>query len=149
MAVSDRCCRDFLTGHSCHTVDVLITSRTDYEGALTRVAGSRAEMRWPHWVIPTAARLLGEFFYFFWFFWCFFFFFFCFFFFLFICWFVSLVAELAAIIAERAAGNQFFVTRKRRSSGVGAARERLTGRSLCYLFRGGCRLAQRAGYGAG
>ena len=120
-AVSESMLADFLTVIPRTPSMVLITSRPEYEGALTRVHGAQTIALAPLGDSDTAAllgELLGS---------------------------DPSVGELAAIIAERAAGNPFFaeeMVRELVQRGVLAGE-----RGLC--LSGGCRRGERAGHGAG
>ncbi len=101
---------------------VLITSRPEYEGALTRVRGAQAIALAPLGDSDTAAllgELLGS---------------------------DPSVGELAAIIAERAAGNPFFAEEMVREL---VQRGVLTGERGDYLCHARCRRGHRACHGAG
>ena len=101
---------------------VLITSRPEYEGALTRVHGAQTIALAPLGDSDTAAligELLGS---------------------------DPSVGELAAIIAERAAGNPFFAEEMVREL---AQRGVLAGERGGYVLPGRCRRGERAGHGAG
>ena len=113
---------DFLTVIPRTPSMVLITSRPEYEGALTRVHGAQTIALAPLGDSDTAAllgELLGS---------------------------DPSVGELAAIIAERAAGNPFFAEEMVREL---AQRGVLAGERGGYVCRRGCRRGERAGHGAG
>ncbi len=121
-AVSESMLADFLTVIPRTPSMVLITSRPEYEGALTRVHGAQTIALAPLGDSDTAAligELLGS---------------------------DPSVGELAAIIAERAAGNPFFAEEMVREL---AQRGVLTGQRGGYVCRRGCRRGERAGHGAG
>ena len=111
-AVSESMLADFLTVIPRTPSMVLITSRPEYEGALTRVHGAQTIALAPLGDSDTAAllgELLGS---------------------------DPSVGELAAIIAERAAGNPFFAEEMVREL---VQRGVLTGQRGGYLCRDGCR----------
>ena len=121
-AVSESMLADFLTVIPRTPSMVLITSRPEYEGALTRVHGAQTIALAPLGDSDTAAllgELLGS---------------------------DPSVGELAAVIAERAAGNPFFAEEMVREL---AQRGVLDGERGGYVCRAGCRRAERAGHGAG
>ena len=121
-AVSESMLADFLTVIPRTPSMVLITSRPEYEGALTRVHGAQTIALGPLGDSDTAAllgELLGS---------------------------DPSVGELAAIIAERAAGNPFFAEEMVREL---VQRGVLAGERGGYVCRGGCRRRHRAGDGAG
>jgi predicted ATPase len=107
-AVSESMLADFLTVIPRTPSMVLITSRPDYEGALTRVPGAQTIVLGPLSDSDTAAllgELLGS---------------------------DPSVGELAAIIADRAAGNPFFVEEMVREL---VQRGVLAGEHGCYVCR--------------
>ncbi len=121
-AVSESMLADFLTVIPRTPSMVLITSRPEYQGALTLVHGAQTIALAPLGDSDTAAllgELLGS---------------------------DPSVGELAAIIAERAAGNPFFAEEMVREL---AQRGVLAGERGGYVCRGGCRRGERAGHGAG
>ena len=121
-AVSESMLADFLTVIPRTPSMVLITSRPEYEGALTRVHGAQTIALAPLGDSDTAAllgELLGS---------------------------DPSVGELAAIIAERAAGNPFFAEEMVREL---VQRGVLAGERGGYVCRRGCRRGERAGHGAG
>ena len=121
-AVSESMLADFLTVIPRTPTMVLITSRPEYEGALTRAHGAQTIALAPLGDSDTTAllgELLGP---------------------------DPSVGELAAIIAERAAGNPFFAEEMVREL---VQRGVLSGRARWLRLSGGCRRAQRAGHGAG
>ena len=111
-AVSESMLADFLTVIPRTPSMVLITSRPEYEGALTRVHGAQTIALGPLGDSDTAAllgELLGS---------------------------DPSVGELAAVIAERAAGNPFFAEEMVREL---AQRGVLAGERGGYVCRRGCR----------
>ena len=121
-AVSESMLADFLTVIPRTPSMVLITSRPEYEGALTRVHGAQTIALAPLGDSDTAAllgELLGS---------------------------DPSVGELAAIIAERAAGNPFFAEEMVREL---AQRGVLAGERGGYVCRADVAERERAGHGAG
>ena len=121
-AVSESMLADFLTVIPRTPSMVLITSRPEYEGALTRVHGAQTIALAPLGDSDTAAllgELLGS---------------------------DPSVGELAAIIAERAAGNPFFAEEMVREL---AQRGVLAGERGGYVCRADVAEVERAGHGAG
>ena len=121
-AVSESMLADFLTVIPRTPSMVLITSRPEYEGALTRVHGAQTIALAPLGDSDTAAllgELLGS---------------------------DPSVGELAAIIAERAAGNPFFAEEMVREL---VQRGVLTGERGGYVCRADVADVERAGHGAG
>ena len=121
-AVSESMLADFLTVIPRTPSMVLITSRPEYEGALTRVHGAQTIALAPLGDSDTAAllgELLGS---------------------------DPSVGELAAIIAERAAGNPFFAEEMVREL---VQRGVLTGERGGYVCRADVADVARAGHGAG
>ena len=121
-AVSESMLADFLTVIPRTPSMVLITSRPEYEGALTRVHGAQTIALAPLGDSDTAAllgELLGS---------------------------DPSVGELAAIIAERAAGNPFFAEEMVREL---AQRGVLAGERGGYVCRADVAERARAGHGAG
>ena len=121
-AVSESMLADFLTVIPRTPSMVLITSRPEYEGALTRVHGAQTIALAPLGDSDTAAllgELLGS---------------------------DPSVGELAAIIAERAAGNPFFAEEMVREL---VQRGVLAGERGGYVCRADVAELQRAGHGAG
>ena len=121
-AVSESMLADFLTVIPRTPSMVLITSRPEYEGALTRVHGAQTIALAPLGDSDTAAllgELLGS---------------------------DPSVGELAAIIAERAAGNPFFAEEMVREL---VQRGVLTGERGGYVCRADVAEVARAGHGAG
>ena len=121
-AVSESMLADFLTVIPRTPSMVLITSRPEYAGALTRVHGAQTIALAPLGDSDTAAligELLGS---------------------------DPSVGELAAIIAERAAGNPFFAEEMVREL---VQRGVLAGERGGYVCQRGCRRGERAGHGAG
>ena len=121
-AVSESMLADFLTVIPRTPSMVLITSRPEYEGALTRVHGAQTIALAPLGDSDTAAllgELLGS---------------------------DPSVGELAAIIAERAAGNPFFAEEMVREL---VQRGVLTGERGGYVCRADVAEVERAGHGAG
>ena len=113
---------DFLTVIPRTPSMVLITSRPEYEGALTRVHGAQTIALAPLADSDTAAllgELLGS---------------------------DPSVGELAAIIADRAAGNPFFAEEMVREF---VQRGVLTGEHGGYVCRADVADVERAGHGAG
>ena len=120
--VSESMLADFLTVIPRTPSMVLITSRPEYEGALTRVPGAQTIALAPLGDSDTAAligELLGS---------------------------DPSVGELAAIIAERAAGNPFFAEEMVREL---AQRGVLDGERGSYVCRADVAEVARAGNGAG
>ena len=121
-AVSESMLADFLTVIPHTPSMVLITSRPEYEGALTRVHGAQTIALAPLDDSDTAAllgELLGS---------------------------DPSVGDLAAIIADRAAGNPFFTEEMVREL---AQRGVLTGERGGYVCRADVADVARAGHGAG
>ena len=121
-AVSESMLADFLTVIPQTPSMVLITSRPEYEGALTRVHGAQTIALAPLADSDTAAlidELLGS---------------------------DPSVGELAAIIAERAAGNPFFAEEMVREL---VQRGVLAGERGNYVCRADVAEVARAGHGAG
>ena len=121
-AVSESMLADFLSVIPRTPSMVLITSRPEYEGALTRVHGAQTIALAPLADSDTAVllgELLGS---------------------------DPSVGELAAIIADRAAGNPFFAEEMVREL---VQRGVLTGEQGGYVCRRGCRRRRGAGHGAG
>ena len=121
-AVSESMLADFLTVIPRTPSMVLITSRPEYEGALTRVPGAQTIALAPLGDSDTAAllgELLGS---------------------------DPSVGELAAVIAERAAGNPFFAEEMVREL---AQRGVLAGERGGYVCRADVADVERAGHGAG
>ena len=121
-AVSESMLADFLTVIPRTPSMVLITSRPEYEGALTRVHGAQTIALAPLGDSDTAAllgELLGS---------------------------DPSVGELAAIIADRAAGNPFFAEEMVREL---VQRGVLTGERGGYVCRADVAERERAGHGAG
>ena len=121
-AVSESMLADFLTVIPRTPSMVLITSRPEYEGALTRVHGAQTIALAPLGDSDTAAllgELLGS---------------------------DPSVGELAAIIADRAAGNPFFAEEMVREL---VQRGVLTGERGGYVCRADVAEVERAGHGAG
>ena len=121
-AVSESMLADFLTVIPRTPSMVLITSRPEYEGALTRVHGAQTIALAPLGDSDTAAllgELLGS---------------------------DPSVGELAAIIAERAAGNPFFAEEMVREL---VQRGVLAGERGGYVCRADVAESARAGHGAG
>ena len=121
-AVSESMLADFLTVVPQTPTMVLITSRPEYQGALTRAPGAQTIALGPLGDSDTAAllgELLGS---------------------------HPSVGELAVIIAERAAGNPFFAEEMVREL---VQRGVLHGRAGWLRLSGGCRRGERAGDGAG
>ena len=121
-AVSESMLADFLTVIPRTPSMVLITSRPEYEGALTRVHGAQTIALAPLGDSDTAAlmgELLGS---------------------------DPSVGELAAVIAERAAGNPFFAEEMVREL---AQRGVLAGERGGYVCRADVAEVERAGHGAG
>ena len=121
-AVSESMLADFLTVIPRTPSMVLITSRPEYEGALTRVPGAQTIALAPLGDSDTTAllgELLGS---------------------------DPSVGELAAIIAERAAGNPFFAEEMVREL---VQRGVLAGERGGYVCRADVADVERAGHGAG
>ena len=121
-AVSESMLADFLTVIPRTPSMVLITSRPEYAGALTQVAGAQTIALAPLGDSDTVAllgELLGS---------------------------DPSVAELAAIIADRAAGNPFFAEEMVREL---VQRSVLAGERGGYVCAHECRRSHRAGHGAG
>ena len=121
-AVSESMLADFLSVIPRTPSMVLITSRPEYEGALTRVHGAQTIALGPLGDSDTAAllgELLGS---------------------------DPSVGELAAVIAERAAGNPFFAEEMVREL---AQRGVLAGERGGYVCRADVAEVERAGHGAG
>ena len=121
-AVSESMLADFLTVIPRTPSMVLITSRPEYEGALTRVHGAQTIALGPLADSDTAA-LLGE-----------------------LLGADPSVAELTAIIADRAAGNPFFAEEMVREL---VQRGVLTGEQRWLPLPHGCRRRRGAGHRAG
>ena len=120
-AVSESMLADFITVIPRTPSMVLITSRPEYQGALTRVPGEQT-IALAALADSETTALLGE-----------------------LLGSDPSVGELAAIIAERAAGNRF-----RRGDGARVGTARGAGRRARWLCLScGCRRGERAGHGAG